>query len=94
MLSLRPWSSGPVRRTIRDVISEPRSERALLTARELEVLEMAARGLTNDAMARHLSLSVHGVKFHLSSIYRKLGVSNRTEAVARLLTSGPRFEEQ
>jgi DNA-binding CsgD family transcriptional regulator len=59
----------------------------VLTSRELEVLEMAAQGLTNDAMAQRLSLSVHGVKFHLSSIYRKLGVSNRTEAVAQLLTS-------
>jgi DNA-binding CsgD family transcriptional regulator len=58
-----------------------------LSARELEVLQMAAQGLTNAAVAHRLRLSVHGVKFHLSSVYRKLGVSNRTEAVARLLTA-------
>ena len=58
-----------------------------LSARELKVLAMAARGLTNDEMARSLDLTVHGVKYHLSSIYRKLGVANRTEAVVHFLTA-------
>jgi len=51
-----------------------------LSRREREVLEMAALGLTNREMAGRLSLSVHAVKFHLAGVYRKLGVSNRTEA--------------
>jgi DNA-binding CsgD family transcriptional regulator len=59
-----------------------------LSKRELEILEMAARGLTNDQMANDLKISVHGVKFHLASIYRKLGVSNRTEAAVRFLVNG------
>jgi DNA-binding CsgD family transcriptional regulator len=49
---------------------------------------MAARGLTNDQMANDLQISIHGVKFHLASIYRKLGVSNRTEAAVRFLVNG------
>jgi DNA-binding NarL/FixJ family response regulator len=51
-----------------------------LSTRELEVLEMVAQGLTNTRIGVNLQLSVHGVKFHLSSIYRKLHVANRTEA--------------
>jgi len=49
---------------------------------------MAARGLTNEQMANDLQISIHGVKFHLASIYRKLGVSNRTEAAVRFLVNG------
>lgn len=51
-----------------------------LSPREAEVLEMATHGLTNTQIARDLGVSVHAVKFHLASVYRKLGVSNRTEA--------------
>lgn len=51
-----------------------------LSPREAEVLEMATHGLTNTQIARDLGVSVHVVKFHLASVYRKLGVSNRTEA--------------
>jgi len=53
-----------------------------LTQRELEVLGMTARGLTNSQVGAHLNVSVHAVKFHLASIYRKLHVANRTEATA------------
>lgn len=63
-----------------------------LSRRESEVLGMVATGLTNVQIARRLDVTVHAVKFHLASIYRKLGVSNRTEA-AVLFTqqaSGPR----
>lgn len=41
---------------------------------------MVATGLTNAQIARRLDVTVHAVKFHLASVYRKLGVSNRTEA--------------
>jgi len=51
-----------------------------LTARELEVLEGVARGLTNRAAARELFLSDQTVKRHLRAVYRKLGATNRTEA--------------
>jgi DNA-binding NarL/FixJ family response regulator len=58
-----------------------------LSPRELQVLEMTARGLTNSQVGEHLNLSVHAVKFHLASIYRKLHVSNRTEAAVVYLRS-------
>jgi len=51
-----------------------------LTRRELEVIELVARGMTNRAVARYLWVTSETVKFHLSNIYRKLGVSNRAEA--------------
>lgn len=41
---------------------------------------MTARGLTNSQIAADLAVSIHAVKFHLATIYRKLDVSNRTEA--------------
>jgi DNA-binding CsgD family transcriptional regulator len=52
----------------------------MLTPREAEVLEAVAQGLSNNQVAERLGFTVHTVKFHLASIYRKLGVSNRTEA--------------
>jgi DNA-binding CsgD family transcriptional regulator len=60
-----------------------------LSPREQEVLALVAAGLTNTEMAERLRLSVHGVKFHLASIYRKLGVSNRTEAAVHFLRAVP-----
>lgn len=41
---------------------------------------MVARGATNATTAESLGVTVHAVKFHLASAYRKLGVTNRTEA--------------
>jgi DNA-binding CsgD family transcriptional regulator len=58
-----------------------------LSPRELEVLGMAALGLTNSQVGRQMNLSLHAVKFHLASIYRKLGVSNRTAAAVIYLQS-------
>ena len=52
-----------------------------LTAREHEVLQLAAEGLANKQIALSLNISEHTVKFHLSSLYAKLGVTSRTEAV-------------
>ncbi len=52
-----------------------------LTRREIEVLEMLACGLANKAIAQRLHISEHTVKFHISSIFHKLGVSTRTQAV-------------
>ena len=51
-----------------------------LTERELEVLALVAEGYSNAELARRLWVAPQTVKFHLSNIYRKLGVSNRTQA--------------
>lgn len=58
-----------------------------LSPREMQVLELASRGLTNGEVAAGLNVSVHAVKFHLAAIYRKLGVANRTEAAGAYLRS-------
>ena len=58
-------------------LSEP------LTARESEVLDLLGHGLSNKMIARELHISEHTVKFHISSLYSKLGVSNRAEAVSQ-----------
>lgn len=55
---------------------------ATLTSRELNILESLARGLSNEALAKNLFLSVNTVRSHLRNISDKLGVSNRTEAVS------------
>lgn len=60
-----------------------------LSQREVQVLEMASRGLRNADIAANLELSVHAIKFHLATVYRKLGVANRTEAVVTYLRSVP-----
>jgi DNA-binding NarL/FixJ family response regulator len=52
-----------------------------LTVRELEVLQLTAQGLPNKQIALALGISEHTIKFHLSSLYAKLGVTSRTEAV-------------
>jgi DNA-binding NarL/FixJ family response regulator len=57
--------------------------RALLTPREAQILDAIADGLTNKAIARRLGISLHTVKFHVESVFRKLGASTRTEAVAK-----------
>lgn len=54
-----------------------------LSPRELEVLHLIALGKTNQEIARQLIVSTGTIKAHTASIYRKLDVSNRTEAVAR-----------
>jgi DNA-binding NarL/FixJ family response regulator len=54
-----------------------------LTAREREVLDLLGHGLSNKLIGRELHISEHTVKFHVSSLYAKLGVGNRTEAVSQ-----------
>lgn len=67
--------------------SEP-VEHGPLTNRESEVLELLAKGLANKQIAVALGISEHTVKFHVSSIYTKLNVTNRTEAVRAGLRGG------
>jgi DNA-binding NarL/FixJ family response regulator len=52
-----------------------------LTSREIDVLGELARGASNKAIAARLAISEHTVKFHIASIFAKLAVSSRTEAV-------------
>ena len=64
------------------VVHEP------LTSRERDVLEWLALGLSNRATAERLGISEHTVKFHVASIYGKLGASSRAEAVRRAARRG------
>lgn len=57
-------------------------ESSALTARQVEILGMLARGLSNHDIATALRLSENGVKFHLRGLFAKLGAATRTEAVA------------
>jgi len=63
-------------------------ERGPLTERESEVLGLLSKGLANKQIAVTLGISEHTVKFHVSSIYTKLNVTNRTEAVREGLRGG------
>jgi LuxR family maltose regulon positive regulatory protein len=54
-----------------------------LSERELEVLQFMAMGLTNEEIAQQLVVARGTIKAHAASIYRKLEVANRTEAVTR-----------
>ena len=58
----------------------PATGEAALSEREAAVLEAVARGLSNREIGRQLWISEQTVKFHLRNVYRKLGVSSRTEA--------------
>ena len=59
-----------------------------LTPRETEILALLAQGLANKQIALELEISEHTVKFHVSSIYAKLGATNRMEAVRMGLQLG------
>jgi DNA-binding NarL/FixJ family response regulator len=59
-----------------------------LTAREVEVLRLMARGQTNKQVAAQLRISEHTAKFHVSSVLAKLGARTRTEAVTIGMTRG------
>ena len=66
--------------------SEPMAE--ALTAREMDVIEMLAEGLSNKMIAHRLSISDHTAKFHVNSILAKLNAGTRTEAVTRGIRLG------
>jgi two-component system, NarL family, response regulator YdfI len=76
LVSLHPDVFGAAARA---TVAED-TDRAL-TLREVEILEMLAEGLRNQAIARRLRISTYTVKFHVASILGKLGAGSRTEAV-------------
>ena len=59
-----------------------------LTEREIEVLRLVAKGLTNKAIGQALGISDRTVQGHLANIYGKLNVGSRTEAVTEALKQG------
>jgi DNA-binding NarL/FixJ family response regulator len=73
-------------------ITEDPGERAAkdagLTDRELGIIRAVARGLSNEAISKELWVAEQTVKFHLTNIYRKLGVTNRTEAARYAFEQG------
>lgn len=74
--------SFPASRPVDGDMPEP------LTERETEVLQWLAQGLANKQIAARLNVSTHTVKYHIASIYGKLGATNRTEAVRFGLQKG------
>jgi DNA-binding NarL/FixJ family response regulator len=86
---------GPVVRSVLEgYIVMPRSLRTAaspppLSARERQMLELAADGLTNREIAQRLYLAESTVKRHLSTAFRRLGVSSRREAAAAMRTAEP-----
>lgn len=63
-------------------------EKEVLSARELEVLSLAARAMSNAQIASRLYISEGTVKRHLTNVYAKLGVASRVEAVNKAVSAG------
>ena len=79
--TLRQALEGNVHTAVGGEESDRASGKALgLTEREITILGALARGLSNDEIAKEFWVAPQTVKFHLTNIYRKLGVKNRTEA--------------
>jgi DNA-binding NarL/FixJ family response regulator len=78
---LQPVVASKLLRHVSDQAQEDRPSPKALTEREIEVLGLLAQGRTNKEIALELVITERTVKFHVSSILRKLGAGNRTEAV-------------
>ena len=73
--------SPVVARSVLSMVAHPRDDEHQLSERELQVLNLAARGASNRSIGTALFLSPRTVEAHMRSIFEKLGVSSRTEAV-------------
>jgi DNA-binding NarL/FixJ family response regulator len=69
-------------------VADDAAKAAGLTERETAILKALARGLSNDAIGKELWVAEQTVKFHLTNIYRKLGIANRTEAARYAFENG------
>jgi DNA-binding NarL/FixJ family response regulator len=69
-------------------IGAPRPSPGPLTGREREVLRLVAQGLSNKQISRSLGITERTVKFHVTSIFNKLGADNRAQAVALAIQQG------
>jgi DNA-binding NarL/FixJ family response regulator len=78
--AFQPSVYFPAPRNVGPGRSEDEAHVLRLTPREREILRLVAEGHSNAALAKMLWVTQQTVKFHLSNVYRKLGVSNRTEA--------------
>ena len=75
-------------RTAKRRADEQKGIQEHLTERELQVLKLAAKGMTNREIANELSISARTVQVHLSNVFGKLGVGSRTEAVLYAVREG------
>lgn len=87
---LHPAVARKILKRFRHAKSESTGEEAsdLLTEREIAVLKMAAKGMSNSAIAQELHLSVRTIESYLGTIFNKLGVGSRTEAVIQAMRRG------
>ena len=74
--------------SVRESAEEGDATIETLTAREADVLELLAEGLSNKGIAARLGISDQTVKFHLATIYGKLGTHSRTESVREAVRRG------
>src|SRR6184192_1426818 len=84
----RRWTGPSSRRSASQTSPASAAKEAGLTERELVIVRAVARGLSNEAIAKELWVAEQTVKFHLTNIYRKLEVSNRTEAARYAFEQG------
>jgi DNA-binding NarL/FixJ family response regulator len=85
---LAPVAASAVFRRMRGESTASVAAAPLLTPREQTVLEHVAHGLSNKQIAAALGISERTVKFHVSSVFEKLGAANRADAVARAAQAG------
>jgi NarL family two-component system response regulator LiaR len=87
---LHPTIARKVLKRFKQLAVKPGKEptSGLLTEKEIEVLKRAAKGMSNKDIAKDLFVSVRTIETHLGSIFNKLGVASRTEAVVHALKEG------
>jgi DNA-binding NarL/FixJ family response regulator len=88
MASRGPREGNALMTVSRVALGVKQEEKTRISKRELEVLRLAARGLSNRQIAHHLRLSEATVKRHLANLYPKMSVSSRSEATRKALEQG------